>query len=168
MTSETEFTPNGENTRLLRDAFGRFATGVTVVTVGHADGPVAITANSFSSVSLEPPLVLWSAHRAARRFAYFDAAEHFVVHVLASTQQELCWQVAGDAYCLRGEGMRETAQGVPILDGALARFECRRYAAYDGGDHVIFVGEVLQASLREEGQALAFFNGEAGTFMPDT
>lgn len=164
MTQEIQFTPDSDNQRLLRDAFGRFATGVTVVTVNTPDGPAAITANSFSSVSMEPPLVLWSASREARRFSYFEQAQHFAVHILASTQSALCWEVAGNAYCLRERDLVLNDKGVPFLDGALARFECSRYATYDGGDHAIFVGKVQQVAMREDGDALAFFKGEAGVF----
>lgn len=166
MTQQTEFTPNAGNSRLLRDAFGRFATGVTVVTVASADGPVAITANSFSSVSMEPPLLLWSIDRAAGRFRYFEQAEHFAVHILSASQKTLCWDVAKNAHCLQDHALGENSAGVPLLDGALARFECERYAAYDGGDHMICVGKVQRASLASDGDALAFFGGREGAFAP--
>ncbi len=169
MTHQTDFVPTADNGRLLRDAFGRFATGVTIVTVASDTGPVAITANSFSSLSLNPPLLLWSIDRGANRFRHFEQAEHFAVHILSAAQKSLCWDVAKDAFCLQGRALGENVEGVPLLEGALARFECKRHAAYDGGDHMICVGRVLRASLSEAGtaeasEALAFFNGKEGRF----
>lgn len=158
------FVPDKENSRQLRDAFGRFATGVTIVTTNTPDGPVAITANSFSSVSLDPPLVLWSPDKGSRRYDYFVNAEHFVIHVLSSAQQDICWKIAKDAYGLRGMDIPVNIEGVPILTESLARFECRRHAIYEGGDHAIVLGEVLRAAMREEGDALGFFKGKAGVF----
>lgn len=163
-----QFTPGAENDRLLRDAFGRFATGVTIVTTSHAGKAIGITANSFSSVSMDPALVLWSGSREAGRFGYFEAADHFAIHILSADQCELCWSVAKDATALQALDLAQNAEGVPLIDGALARFECSRYAMYDGGDHAIFVGQVLRASLRQEGDALAFFKGQQGRFVPDS
>ena len=162
--SSTAFVPDESNTRLLRDAFGRFATGVTIVTADTPEGVVAITANSFSSVSLTPPMVLWSPDRNSRRFPYFDAAEHYAIHVLATEQSDLCWQVAKDVYGLRGMDLAKNAEGVPVLENCLARFECTRKAVYDGGDHTIVLGTVNRAEMREEGDALAFFKGQIGQF----
>lgn len=157
-----DFVPDDSNTRLLRDAFGRFATGVTVVTASTPDGPVAITANSFSSVSLSPPLVLWSPDRQSRRFPYFEKARHYAIHVLSSEQSELCWAIAKDAYALRHIDVALNAEGAPVLDGPLARFDCAQSAVYDGGDHAIVLGRVLRASMRDDGDALAFFKGRVG------
>ena len=95
--SFNQFVPGADNQRTLRDAFGRFATGVTIVTVASDEGPIAITANSFSSVSMDPPLVLWSPQKSSRRFPYFVNATHFAIHVLTAEQDELCWRVAKDA-----------------------------------------------------------------------
>ena len=162
--STTAFVPDESNTRLLRDAFGRFATGVTIVTTDTPNGVVAITANSFSSVSLTPPMVLWSPDRNSRRFPYFDAAEHYAIHVLATEQNDLCWQVAKGVYGLRALDLAKNAEGVPVLENCLARFECTRKAVYDGGDHTIVLGTVNRAEMREEGDALAFFKGQIGHF----
>ncbi len=150
--------------KALRRAFARFATGVTVVTASSPLGRVAVTANSFSSVSLDPPLALWSLARASRRYERFAAAEHMAVHVLADAQRDVC-----DAFARSGEAFdcglwRENAEGVPILEGCLARFECRKYAAYDGGDHVIFVAEVLRAASSDAGDPLLFHGGAFGRF----
>ncbi len=160
-----QFEPGPTNERVLRDAFGRFATGVTVVTVGTDNGPVAITANSFSSVSIDPPLVLWSPQKTSRRFPFFAKAPHFVIHVLSAEQSDLCWDVAKDMAALSKLDLAQNPEGVPILEGCLARFECSHHAAYDGGDHEIVVGRVLRASMRDGGDALGFFKGRMSTFQ---
>ena len=130
--------------RELRDALGRFATGVTVVTTMSARGPLGITANSFASVSLDPPLVLWSPARKSRRFPDFEAASHFAIHVLSAGQKAMA-----ERFAQPGEGIVESdfAIGIgdaPLLEGCTARFECRHAAGYEGGDHLIVVGEVLR------------------------
>lgn len=158
------FVPDADNTRLLRDAFGRFATGVTIVTAASENGVAAITANSFSSVSLSPPLVLWSPDKTSRRFTYFEAATHYAVHVLSTDQNDLCWAVAKDVYALNDRGLVKNAEGVPVLDGCLARFECTKTAVYEGGDHVIMLGQVKRAAMRDEGDPLAFYKGQMGRF----
>lgn len=160
----TTFEPATDNTRLLRDAFGRFATGVTIVTAMSEDGPVGITANSFSSVSLDPPMVLWSPSKTSRRFPYFDGAEHFAIHVLAAEQDELCWGFAKDAFALKDIPHDVNAEGVPVLRNTLARFECKQADKFEGGDHRIILGEVLRAEMRE-GEALAFFGGKHGKII---
>lgn len=158
-----EFAPDTENSRLLRNAFGRFATGVTVVTAASEDGPVGITANSFSSVSLDPPLVLWAPAKNSRRFRYFEAAEHYAIHVLSSRQGALCDGFARDAHALRDVDHRLNEHAVPLIDDCLARFECQRVAGYDGGDHLIVLGQVMRAEM-QDGDALAFFAGKIGQF----
>lgn len=156
------FVPAPDNTRLLRDAFGRFATGVTIVTAASEQGVVAITANSFTSVSLTPPLVLWSPDRNSRRFPYFEEARHYAIHVLAADQDDLCWQVAKDAFGLNHLQLAQNKNGVPLLENCLARFECTRSAIHDGGDHAIVLGHVDRATMREEGDALTFYKGQMG------
>ncbi len=130
--------------RKLRDALGRFATGVTVVTTMTADGPLGITANSFASVSLDPPLVLWSPARKSARFPAFEAAQHFAIHVLSRGQQALAERFAraGDAFA--GLAFARGLGDAPLIAGCAARFECRHAAGHDGGDHLIVVGEVLR------------------------
>jgi len=130
--------------RELRDALGRFATGVTVVTTMTAEGPLGITANSFASVSLAPPLVLWSPARHSRRFPAFEAASHFAVHVLAASQRPLAEAFARPGDGWPGLDFRTGLGDAPLLDGCTARFECRHDSAHDGGDHLIVVGEVLR------------------------
>lgn len=157
------FSPGPDMGRELRGALARFGTGVTIVTTASEAGPVGITANSFSSVSLDPPLVLWSASRGSRRYPYFHEAEHMAIHVLAETQIDLCRAFSASAHAFDRVDWRESETGVPLLQGCLARFECERYAEYDGGDHAILVGRVLKASVRQ-GLPLLFFGGQFGQF----
>ena len=157
----TRFTPGPETARLMRDALGRFVTGVTVVTAPTPAGPIGITANSFTSVSLDPPLVLWCPARASRRFAHFDGAGHFAIHVLGAGQLDLARHFASGAGGFAAED--HSPEGVPLLPGVLARFDCALHAAHDGGDHSIVVGRVLRAELRD-GAALVFSGGDYGQF----
>lgn len=146
--------------RELRSALGAFATGVTIICARSADGsPVGVTANSFSSVSLDPPLVLWSLGRRSLSQPVFESADFFSVHVLAAEQSALA-----DRFAQRGvdkfAGLdwRPGLGGAPLLSGAAARFECRRHAAYDGGDHRIYLGRVLRFES-EPRPTLAFLRG---------
>lgn len=145
--------------KAFRSALGQFATGVTVVTTNTEAGPLGITANSFASVSLDPPLVLWSPARASRRFAAFEAAEHYAIHILSADQEPLCARFSRDGYDFDGLAWAADANGVPQIAGALARFDCTREAAYDGGDHLIIVGRVTSVA-RTEGAPLIFAQGK--------
>jgi flavin reductase (DIM6/NTAB) family NADH-FMN oxidoreductase RutF len=160
----TAFTPDADNTRTLRNAFGRFATGVTVVTTNSEAGPIGITANSFSSLSLDPALVLWSPAKGSRRFPYFEKADHFAIHVLAADQGDICDAFAKSAYAYQKDFGTFNAQNVPLIDNCLARFECARVAAYPGGDHMIMVGQVIAAEMRD-GDPLAFYAGKYGKLV---
>lgn len=129
----------------LRHALGAFATGVTIVTTRAEDGaPVGITANSFNSVSLDPPMVLWSLARNARSLPVFERAKHWNVHVLASDQEALSnrFARAGEDK-FGGLALDDGATDAPLIPGCSARFQCRTAFQYEGGDHVIFVGEVV-------------------------
>lgn len=160
----TAFTPTAENTRLLRDAFGRFATGVTVVTTVTDEGPVGITANSFSSLSLEPALVLWSPARNSKRFDDFANAPHFAIHILAEDQAAICEGFARDKRAFGGLDYTTNDYGVPMINNCLARLECKHVATHPGGDHVIVVGQVTYAQFHE-GNPLGFFGGKFGVFQ---
>lgn len=162
----TTFVPDQDNTRLLRDAFGRFATGVTIVTTMTEDGPIGITANSFSSVSLDPALVLWAPDKKSRRSEHFMTAETYVVHILSAEQAGLCWDVAKDAKALEAIPFETSEKGHPILSDSLAWFECTKAQTVDAGDHTVIIGTVDKACLRESGEALAFFKGKMGGFVP--
>ncbi len=131
--------------RDFRQALGAFATGVTIVTACAEDGtPVGITANSFNSVSLDPPMVLWSLARNARSLPVFERASHWNVHVLANDQEAMSnrFARAGEDK-FSGLALDACASGTPLIPGCSARFQCRTVFQYEGGDHVIFVGEVI-------------------------
>lgn len=138
MTTELE-------NRRFRDALRRFATGVTIITTSTPEGvPIGLTANSFNSVSLTPPMVLWSLNRHSRSLDAFTAATHFAVNVLCAEQMPLAAQFAAPIED-RFEGVAWSRGGstVPLFEGCVAWFECRSAFQYEGGDHVIFVGEVV-------------------------
>lgn len=159
----TEFRPGADQTRALRDALGRFATGVTVVTCMAEGAPVGITANSFTSVSLDPPLVLWSIARTSTRFATFSAAPAFAIHVLAEDERDLAARFTRGGAGFDGLDWAPGPDGAPVIAGTLARFDCRLHATHDGGDHVILVGQVTRAALRD-GTPLLFSQGQFGRF----
>src|SRR5687767_8833541 len=130
--------------RAFRNALGQFATGVTIVTARGALGEyVGATVSSFNSVSLDPPMVLWSLDKRANSRAAFESSTHFAVHVLALEQRELA-----ERFAKRGINKFEALEcrpglgQVPLLTGCAACFQCVTRHKYDGGDHVIFVGEV--------------------------
>lgn len=146
------FVPGPETHRAFRDALGAFATGVTVVTTLGPDGPVGITANSFASLSLDPPLVLWSPARSSRRFPLFAEAERFVINILAADQHEIARHFTR---------LPELPHGG--LGPVVARFDCARHAVHEGGDHAIIVGRVLNA-WHAGGAPLVFHAGRFGGF----
>ena len=157
------FTPGADTARLFRDALGQFATGVTVVTCNCPQGPVGITANSFASVSLDPPLVLWSPARASKRFPHFEAADYYAIHVLEAAQLSLCEAFSRNGTGFEGISWQKSEDGVPLIDNCLARFECQLEATHDGGDHLIVVGRVLRAAFGA-GAPLVFSAGSYGRF----
>ena len=138
-------TPQHFDPKDFRQALGMFATGVTIVTTRAGDGsPVGVTANSFNSVSIDPPLVLWSLAKNARSLDAFTGGEHWNVHILSQEQEAL-----SNLFARAGEdkfGQQQLEPGVsdaPLLPGCSARFQCKTMFQYDGGDHIIFVGQVL-------------------------
>jgi len=152
--------------RDLRDAFGVFATGVTVVTAVRPDRvPVGLTVNSFASVSLEPPLLLWCLARDSSTQPAFTTGAPFAVHVLSHHQLDLARHFAR-----RTEQKFEPGQGgnrqPPHLPEALCRFDCRVQALHAGGDHLIILGEVLEIA-RAPGTPLAFHASRFGSFSAD-
>lgn len=158
------FSPEADD-RGFRSALGSFATGVTVVTALDSQGvPAGITANSFASVSLDPPLVLWSPKRASRRFALFAEAPVFAIHVLARDQQALCDHFVRNQSGFDALSWHEGPEGLPLLQGCLARFLCRREAVLDGGDHAIILGRVWEVA-RRDGAPLVFQGGKYGKFQ---
>lgn len=165
MTTDTTFTPDPANARAFRDALGRFATGVTVITIAGPQGPMGFTANSFAAVSLDPPLVLWSPAKSSTRFAHYEAAQHYSIHVLGAEAHDWTARFARGGAGFEGLPHEITAEGVPVIAGALARFDCAREAAHDAGDHLIIVGKVLRAAFRA-GEPLVFSQGTYGGFSP--
>lgn len=159
----TSFTPGPRTARAFRDALGRFATGVTVVTCDTEMGPLGITANSFASLSLDPPLVLWSPARASRRFNAFATADRYAIHILSTTQQDLCRRFATEGFDFSGFDWTPSVHDVPLFGNCLARFECVRLAVHDGGDHAIIVGHVTAAEV-SDGEPLLFAGGRYGGF----
>ena len=144
----------------LREALGNFLTGVTVITTRFGDELHGLTANSFSSVSLDPPLVLFSLSRTADCFDAFEQSNYFAINVLRSDQEALSNRFATkDIDKWTGVDWRCGEGSCPLLEGALATFECRIAARHDGGDHVIYVGEVIRFDHCPEGDPLAFFRG---------
>lgn len=144
----------------FRTALGSFVTGVTIVTASDGAGlDVGVTANSFNSVSLDPPMVLWSLARKSSSLAAFEAASHFAVHILAADQEELSNRFArSSADKFAGLDFARGAGDAPLLARVAAKFECRNAFRHDGGDHVIFVGEV-EAFDRSDRPPLAFHGG---------
>ena len=153
----------GVDTTHFRQALSQFATGVTVITTRLEDGSFrGLTASSFNSVSLDPPLVLWSLGSAANSMPIFSGNSHYVINVLAAGQEELALRFsrrtedpfAGVEYDL-------SRTGQPILKGAVAWFECHNRSRYPEGDHVIFVGEVEECAVQPQ-PALLFHGGRFG------
>ena len=152
----------------FRAALAMFATGVTIVTArGAGGGPVGLTANSFNSVSITPPLVLWSLSRQAGSMAAFERGSHYAINILAADQHALAERFASkDVDRFEGVAFRPGASGVPLLDGAAAVFECFNRSRYEEGDHVIFVGEVERCTRRGDAHPLIFHGGRYFTELP--
>ncbi|HMO67415.1 MAG TPA: flavin reductase family protein [Novosphingobium sp.] len=129
----------------FRRTLGLFTTGVTIITARGPDGErVGLTANSFSSVSLDPPLVLWSLAKTALSRDTFERADHFAVHILSAGQEDLSNRFAArGSDKFSGVDIVEGIVGTPLLSGCCARMQCRTVHRYEGGDHIIFVGEVI-------------------------
>ena len=146
----------------LRRVMGHFATGVTIITTHSTEGEIhGLTANAFTSVSLDPPLLLISVDKKAESWPYFEASKVFTVNILADDQEGLSRKFAvsgGASKKFDGVAYHLGANGAPIIEGTLAYIECSLYAAYDGGDHSIYLGEIQQAEVTE-GKPLLFFRG---------
>ena len=158
----------GFSTIEFRAALAMFATGVTIVTTRDAAGkPIGVTANSFNSVSLSPPLVLWSLARLAGSMPTFERGSHYAVNILAADQHRLAERFSGKSMNrFAGVAFREGAGGAPVLEGSAAVFECFNRSQYEEGDHVIFVGEVEHCSRREGATPLIFHGGRYFTELP--
>jgi flavin reductase (DIM6/NTAB) family NADH-FMN oxidoreductase RutF len=152
---------SGSEARILRDALGCFGTGVTVVTTLNEQGePLGLTANSFTSVSLDPPLILFSLARKSANLGAFEKAGRFAVNVLHIGQQPVAGKFA-QRDVARFEDVDWATQpgGSPIIAGSLASFDCDTFAVHDGGDHVIFIGAVKHAWFEPHRDPLLYFRG---------
>lgn len=155
--------PRHVDARALRRALGMYATGVAVVTARVVQGGqahhVGLTVNSFASVSLDPPLILWSLDRNNGDIAAFHACSHYAVNVLSAEQLELCRNFSHKKESnFRGIDFTPGESGAPVFPGCCALFECRNEKRYDGGDHVIFIGHVERFE-RHEREPLVFHGG---------
>jgi 4-hydroxyphenylacetate 3-hydroxylase, reductase component len=152
------------DTRTLRFALGCFPTGVTVVTAASDQARMGITVNSFASVSLDPPLVLWCVDRRSSRYRTFTTAKNFTISILRTDHQAVSARLAKPGeHKLDGLDLVETESGAPGLADALAILECAHEAVHDAGDHAIIVGRVLRFSWHKTGEPLVFFRGRYGT-----
>ena len=150
--------PIGKNE--LRTVMGHFGTGVTIITTFNREGTLhGLTANAFSSLSLVPPLCLVCVDKKAESYPSFDESKVFTVNILRDDQEELSRRFAvsgGEKFT--GVAYRIGGNGAPILEHVIAWLECKITAAYDGGDHTIYIGEIEEAETRE-GKPLMFFRG---------
>ena len=168
MTVPLQAQPPSFSRQEFRAALGMFATGVTIVTARDANGMrVGLTANSFNSVSLAPPLVLWSLSRHAGSMPAFTRGSHYAINILAADQRALAERFASkDVARFDGVAFRPGASGAPLLDGAAAAFECFNRSRYEEGDHVIFVGEVESCTRRPRASPLIFHGGRYFSELP--
>jgi flavin reductase (DIM6/NTAB) family NADH-FMN oxidoreductase RutF len=148
------------DSRELRRSLGKFATGVTVITTRAEDGrPVGFTANSFSAVSLDPPLVLWNLSLTSPSLAHFERCSHYAVNVLAHDQMALSQRFASAIHDkFDGLAFEDGAGGAPLIPGCCAWFECANEVRHSGGDHLIFVGRV-ERFARAERPPLLYHGG---------
>ena len=153
-------TKNAVDQAHFRQLLGRFATGVTVITARDAEGrPHGMTANSLSSVSLEPPLILLSIGHEASMHGLLVTSPAFAVNILSASQEAVSRRFAQDREeRFDGVGYQESPRGLVLLDGALAHLECERVATHEAGDHTILVGLVV-AGNANEGRPLCYFRG---------
>ena len=152
----------------FRAALGQFTTGVTIVTARDPDGRlIGLTANSFNSVSLSPPLVLWSLARQSSSMPGFLAASHYAINVLAADQRLLAERFARKGIDrFEGTPWRPGLTGAPVIEGAVAVFECSHRSQHDEGDHLIFVGQVEHCRRRLGAAPLVFHGGRFFTDLP--
>jgi len=143
----------------FRFALGKFVTGITIVTCNGKNGPIGITANSFASLSLSPPLVLWSPAKASKRHDTFLEAEKFTIHIASENQIELCKSFSKSADGGSEMNWDFNDQGEAFIKNCSAHFECTKYSHFDGGDHSIIVGEVKKFETTDH-KPLIYLGGE--------
>ena len=165
MTSQSGIDP-----REYRNFAGRFATGVTVITLDDGSGPRGLTANAFTSVSLNPTLLLVCVDHRATSYPFMRKADGFTVNILAEDQEKVSGFFAGTTppdNPMGGFGFRPGKTGAPILDGVIAWAECRIYEVLAGGDHDIFLGEVIDMGTpRGDAAPLLFYSGKYRLLAP--
>lgn len=147
------------DSRAFRQALGHFPTGVAVVTTRGSDGrPVGLTINSFSSLSLDPPLILWSLVNHSPSLDIFLNCDHFAINIMSEAQAELALNFANpkveDKFAMAAH--QDCEEGIPLIDGCSARFVCENYQSHEGGDHRLFIGRVLRHEA--DGHAPAVFH----------
>jgi flavin reductase (DIM6/NTAB) family NADH-FMN oxidoreductase RutF len=151
------------DTKAFRHALGSFPTGVAVVTAMGGTDPVGITVNSFTSVSLDPPLVLWCLKKDSHRYNIFADAKAFTINVLGTEHENVSSRLARQGeHSLTEVDLLETELGPPALADAHAVFECAREGVHEGGDHLILIGRVVRFGRRDEGAPLVFYRGRYG------
>lgn len=147
----------------FRQVCGHFTTGVTVITATDGDDPVGLAANSFTSVSLEPPLVLFCAGKTSTTWPRIEKADAYAVNILAADQEEISRTFAApDVDRFEGVAWHQGVTGSPILDGALAYLDCEIEAKHDAGDHVLVVGRVVDLDVQRDTGPLVFYRGGYG------
>jgi flavin reductase (DIM6/NTAB) family NADH-FMN oxidoreductase RutF len=157
-----------EEARAFRNSLGVFATGVCVVSAMTPEGqPMGLTINSFASVSLNPPLILWSIDKASDTMPVFEAVHAFTVNVLAEGDKDLSQRLSRKGHHGLNDGeWRAGATGAPVLNDAIAHFDCVISARHDGGDHVILVGEVKAHAHKDGGHPLLYYRGRYRGLAP--
>jgi flavin reductase (DIM6/NTAB) family NADH-FMN oxidoreductase RutF len=152
------------DTKAFRQALGSFPTGVAVVTTHGVSGhPIGMTVNSFTSVSLNPPLVLWCLDKRSERYPTFTSSDAFVISILGTAHEEVSSKLARPgAHTLDHIALLPTELGPPALADALAVFECAAHGIHDAGDHAILIGHVLRFARRQAGAPLVFYQGRYG------
>ena len=171
VTSQSQSTDETQpiEVKLLRSVCGLFVTGVTVITSGGEKRSMGTTVNSFTSVSLDPPLVLFCLHKDSRLHEVLEESGMFVVNFLAGRQEKIAWTFAGkETALLQDVAHHRSAAGMPILSEALAFLACRLVNRFDGGDHAIFLGEVVELGApRRNHEPLIFHRGSLSSLEGD-
>ncbi|WP_028604369.1 flavin reductase [Ottowia thiooxydans] len=160
--SQTALPTEAIDQKRFRQLLGCFPTGVAIISTSDHDGrPLGLTCNSFSSVSLEPPLVLFSLRNASSLLARFMEADAFAINILSQSQDQLSGRFASSKIADKFEGVswRAGPLGTPLIDGCLASFECQVHARHEAGDHTIFIGEVKHMGADSADHALVFYKG---------
>jgi flavin reductase (DIM6/NTAB) family NADH-FMN oxidoreductase RutF len=154
--------PPDFDARAFRTALGSFPTGVAIITTSGADGePIGLTCNSFSSVSLEPPLVSWSLRLSSKNLESFQQAPVFAINILAEDQKELSGRFASSSIVDKFDGVAHSRghRDLPLIDDCVATFECVKFAEHAAGDHLLFLGQVVQFNHGRQEDSLVFYKG---------